>query len=262
VLILATATLGQQPPGPDFYAAATAASRELSNQVQYLEQAIIAVPRPDSPPGGDGLFQQTEDILSNLQVLRQQLNSKAGREALVLTLAPIDRKLNTLSSDIGPMERWNPGLRMTARRVRYAQHDLHFAILGGDGAPETRAQVALRQTLVLQDRTADCLGIVRYVFAEQDVLPAWNKGFADFRGALNELQKLDQTKVSGDDVKQQLLKADQSWARLVDRFNKVGTDSSLLLRSNFAQVDRLLDRLSTLYGVPDRRAPLKDPLAY
>jgi hypothetical protein len=262
VLILAAATLGQQPPGPDYYAAAIEASRALSNQVQYLEQAIIAVPRPVSPPGGDGLFQQTEDILSNLQVLRQQLGSKAGRETLALGLGPIDRKLNELASEIQGMERWNPGLRMVARRVRYAQQDLHFAILGSDGRPETQAQVALRQTLVLQDRTEDCLGIVRYVFTEQDVLPAWNKGFADFRGALNELQKREQTKASRDDIKQQLLTADQYWARLVDRFNKVGTDSSLLLRSNFAQVDRLLDRLSTLYGVPDRRAPLKDPFAY
>jgi hypothetical protein len=256
------ATLGQQPPGPDYYAAAMATSRELSNQVQYLQQAIIAVPRPASPPGGDGLFQQTEDVLSNLQVLRQKLRDNAGREPLALSYAPIDQTLNALANEIQGMERWNPALRMVARRVRYAQQDLHFAILGGNGAPETKAQVALRQTLVLQDRTEDCLGVVRYVFAEQDVLPAWNRGFADFRGSLNEVQKLEQTKASTGDIKQQLVKADQSWARLVDQFNKVGTDSNLLLRSNFAQVDRLLDRLSTLYGVPDRRAPLKDPFGY
>lgn len=262
VLILAAAVLGQQPAGPDYYAAVTAASRELSNQVHYLEQAIIAVPRPVSPPGGDGLFQQSEDILSNLQVLRQRVRDQAGREQIALSFSAIDRKLNELAGEIGGMERWNPGLRMVARRVRYAQQDLHFAVLGNDGAPETQAQVALRQTLVLQDRTEDCLGIVRYVFTEQDVLPAWNKGFADFRGALNELQTLEQNKGSRDDIKQQLVKTDQRWAQLVDRFNKVGTDSSLLLRSNFAQVDRRLDRLSTLYGVPDRRAPLKDPFAY
>jgi hypothetical protein len=262
LLVLAAATLGQQPPGSDYYAAAMDASRQLSNQVQYLQEAIIAVPRPASPPGGDGLFQQTEDILSNLQVLRAQLRNNAGKEPLALSLAPIDRKLNGLASEIQGMERWNPGLRMVARRVRYAQQDLHFAILGTDGAPQTQADVALRQTLVLQDRTHDCLGVVRYVFAEQEVLPAWNKGFANFRGALSDLQNLEQTKASRDDIKKQLLTADQSWARLVDRFNKVGTDSSLLLRSNFAQVDRLLDRLSTLYGVPDRRAALKDPFAH
>jgi hypothetical protein len=261
ILLLAAAALGQQPPGPDYYAAATAAARELSNQVQYLEQTIIAVPRPVSPPGGDGLFQQTEDILSNLQVLRQRLNDKAGREPLALGFYGVDGKINGLFNEIQGMERWNPGLRMTARRVRYAQQDLHFAILGNDGAPATQAQVALRQTLVLLDRTDDCLGVVRYVFTEQDSLPGWNAGFADFRGALTQLQKLQQTKASRDDVKQQLLQADQRWAKLVNRFNQLGTDSNLLLRSNFAQVDRLLDRLSQLYGVPDRRAPLKDPFA-
>jgi hypothetical protein len=260
-ILLLTIAVGQPPPGPDYYASATAAARELSNQFQYLQQAIIAVPRPAGPPGGDGLFQQTEGVLSDLQVLRQQLNDKANREQLALNFAKVDAKINTVFDEIQGMERWNPGLRMTARRVRYAQHDLHFALLGGDQAAATQAQTAYRQTLVLQDRTEDCLGIVRYVFAERDTLSGWNAAFADFRGALNQFQKLQKTKASRDDVKQQLLQTDRSWAKLVDRFNQLGTDTNLLLRSNFAQVDRLLDRLSTMYGVPDRRAPLKDPFA-
>ncbi len=260
VLLLA-ASLGQAPPSPDYYAAATAASRELSNQFQYLQQAIIAVPRPASPPGGDGLFQQTEDVLSNLQVLRQQLNNSAARAQLYLSFDAVDAKINAVFNEIQGMERWNPGLRMVARRVRYAQSNLHFAVFNGDGAPTTQAQRAYRQTLTLQDRTEDCLGIVRYVFAEQDSLPGWNAGFADFRGALTEFQKLQKSKAPADALKQQLAKADASWAKLVDRFNKLPASSNLLLSSNFALVDGLLDRLSKLYGVPDRRAPLKDPLS-
>jgi hypothetical protein len=260
VLLLA-ASLGQAPPSPDYYAAATAASRELSNQFQYLQQAIIAVPRPASPPGSDSLFQQTEDVLSNLQVLRQQLSSSAPREQLVLSFDGLDGKINTVFSEIQGMERWNPGLRMVARRVRYAQSNLHFAISSGDGAPMTQAQRAYRQTLTLQDRTEDCLGVVRYVFAEQDPLPAWNAGFADFRGALDAFQKMQKNKASADALKQQLAKVDASWAKLVNRFNQLPTAPNLLLSSNFAQVDGLLDRLSKLYGVPDRRAPLKDPFS-
>jgi len=263
ILFVAAASLGQKPPGPDYYAAAMAASRELSMQVHYLEQAIVAVPRPDtaSAPGGDGLFRQTEGILSDLQVLREQLRDKLAREKLSKSFADVDRKLNTLEEDIQGMERWNPGLRMTARRVRYAQQDLMFAMVGDNSSPATQADLAYRQTLVLKDRVDDCLGLVRYVFAEHASLPAWNKAFADFRGALDALQKMEQTKAPPEDIKLQVLKTDRSWATLVDRFNGLGTDTSLLLRSRFAQVDRLLDRLSTLYGVPDRRAPLKDPFA-
>lgn len=261
VLLAAAATVGQKPPGPNYYAAAIEATRELSSQVHYLEQAIIAVPRPVSPPGGDGLFQQTEEILSDLQVLRQQLRDKFGREKLTLGFAAVDRKLNMLESELAGMERWNPGLRMTARRVRYAQQDLLFAITGNGAPPAAQADLAYRQTLALRDRVDDCLGLVRYVFAEQPGLPEWNAAFADFRGALSELQKLEQTKAPRDDIKVQLLKTDRSWAKLVDRFNALPTPPSLLLRSSFAQIDRLLDRLSTLYNVPDRRAPLRDPFA-
>jgi hypothetical protein len=262
VFWVAAAVLGQPaPPGPDYYAAANAAARELSNQFQYLQQAIIAVPRPPEPPGGDGLFEQTEGVLMNLQVLRRQINAKAPLEKLYLSFDSVDGKINGIFSEIQGMERWNPGLRMVARRVRYAQHDLHFAIFSDSGAPMTQAQRAYRQTLVLKDRTDDCLGVVRWAFAEQDTLPAWNGGFADFRAALAELQRLQKTKASRDDVKQQMAKADQSWAKLVTRFNQLPASPSLLLASNFAQVDGLLARLSKMYGVTDRRPPLNDPLA-
>ena len=66
-LLCAGAAVGQGPTGQDdYFAAATAAARELSRQFEYLQQAIIAVPRPPSPPGGDGLFEQTDTIQMNL----------------------------------------------------------------------------------------------------------------------------------------------------------------------------------------------------
>jgi hypothetical protein len=261
LLLVTWAAMCQQAPAPDYYAAATAGARNLSNQVQYLAQAIVTAPPAPIPPNGVGLFEQVQDVLGNLQLLQIQLNNKGDREQVVLNFLPIDGMLNGLAGELKGMERWNPALRMTVRRVRYAQQDLYFAILGTDGAPATQAQVALRQTLALQDRADDCLGHVRSFFLELPSLPAWNAEFADFRGGLNEMLKLENSKASRDDIKRQVLKTDQSWAKLVDRFNKLGTNSNLMLRSNFAQVDRLLDRLSTLYGVPDRRALLQDPFA-
>jgi hypothetical protein len=261
-LVVAAAAVGQPPPGPDYYAAATAAARELSNQFQYLQQAIIAVPRPDTTPvGGDGLFQQTEDVLSNLQVLRQQLREKAPREKLYLSFDSLDAKINGIFGEIEGMERWNPGLRMVARRVRYAQHELHFVLFSDNSAPASQVQRAYRQTLLLQDRAQDTLGIVRHLFAEKDTLPGWNADFADFRAALAAVAKLQKAKAARDEIKQQIAKADASWAKLVNRFNQLPAAPNLLLGSSFAQIDGVLDRLSKLYGVTDRRAPLKDPLA-
>jgi hypothetical protein len=44
-------------------------------------------------------------------------------------------------------------------------------------------------------------------------------------------------------------------------FNALPTANNLLLGSNFAQVDQILDRLSRIFDVKDRRAALKDPFA-
>jgi hypothetical protein len=261
-LLFAGASLGQGPAGQDdYFAASTAAARELSRQVMYLQQAIIAVPRPPTPPGGDGLYEQTETINVNLIGLRQQLNSKAGREQLILSFDTIDGKLNQLLGEIQGMETWNPGLRMVVRRVRYAQHDVHFAIFAGDGAPATQAQVAYRQTLVAQSRTEDLLGVVRYVFAEQDALNTWNAEFANLKSALAEFQRMQNGKAPRAEVKQALAQADKAWAKLVTRFNGLPTANNLLLGSNFAKVDQVLDRLSRMFDVKDRRAALKDPFA-
>ena len=45
-----------------------------------------------------------------------------------------------------------------------------------------------------------------------------------------------------------------AWVREIVLDRKAG-------RISEGDADRLLDRLSQLYGVPDRRAPLKDPFA-
>ena len=262
LLILTGAALGQGPAGQDdYFAAASAAARELARQCENLQQAIIAVPRPPSPPGGDGLFEQTETIHVNLIALRQQLNRKAAREQLIQSFDAVDGKLTQLLGDIQGMETWNPGLRMVVRRVLYAQHDLHFALFAGDGAPATQAQVAYRQTLVAQSRTEDLLRAVRYVFAEQDVLTTWNAEFANLKSALAEFQRLQKSKAPRADVKLALAQADKAWANLVTRFNGLPTANNLLLASQFAQVDLVLDRLSRMFDVKDRRAPLKDPFS-
>jgi hypothetical protein len=257
--LLAAGTLGQGPG--DDYAAATAAARELSRQVEYLQHAIVAVPRPPTPPGGDGLFEQTESVHMALIQLREQLNSKAPRERIVLSFEAVDTKLNGVFSEIRGMETWNPGLKMVARRVKYAQHDLHFAIFAGAGAPESRAQAAYRQTLVLDSRVEDLLGVVRYTFDEQDVLPAWNAGFAELKRALAEFQRMQKSKATPDELRQQLARADKSWEQLVAKFNQLPAATNLLLGSNFARVDQAFARLSSLFGVKDRRAALKDPFA-
>jgi hypothetical protein len=262
LLLLAALSLGQGPAGQqDFYATTQASARELARQLQYLEEAVVAVPRPAAPPGGDGLFQQVESVQAGLILFRQQMQQKLPREQLIITYDAMDAKLNQLLGDIQAMEKWDAALRMVVRRVKFAQSDLHFAVFGADTPGARQADLAYRQTLVLVDRIGDLEGVVRYVFNEKDSLPAWNADFAALRGAVAEFQKLQKAKASRDEVQKQLAQADKAWEKLVARFNALPAATNLLLGSNFSLVDQSLDRLSRALGVKNRRAPLRDPFA-
>jgi hypothetical protein len=251
--------LGQAPPGDDYYAAATAAGRELSRQVEYLQRSFANIPGPDE---GRGLYQQTELILVDVTYLRQQIKRKVGREDLYLALDKVDGKINSLLDDLQGFAKWVPAVRMAVQGVQAAQHDMHFALSAGDGAPARQSSAAYRQTLVLKAKAQNLEGLVRYVFYEQDSLPGWTAGFKDLRGAINALQDLQNKKASRDDLKQQMLQVDKAWDKLVTKMKALPEDQNLLLVSDFARVDAIFDRLSRLFAIQNRRAPLKDPLPY
>ena len=168
----------------------------------------------------------------------------------------MDGKLQSMLSDISALEKWSPALRMTAQRLLAANHDLQFAMSSGDGTPARQSQVAYRQTLVLLSRTEDLEGLVRYLFFEMDSLTAWNADLKELRSAIAELQRV-QKKGSRDDIKQQLMKTDQAWEKLVTRFKGLREGQYLILRLDFGKVDQVFDRLARMYGIQNRRPPLK-----
>jgi hypothetical protein len=244
--------------GPDYWATTTAAARELSRQLGYLQQSFATIP---GPPQGRGLYQQAEGIQIDLIGLQQKLRQKASREALYLAFGQVDAKLNQLLGDLQGITKWDAAVRMAARQVSAAQHDLQFALSAGDGAPARQSDVAYRQTLLLLSRTEDLEALVRYMFAEQGTLKGWNADFAGLRRAIGALQRAQQDKAPRDAVKKRLLQTDQAWEKLVTRYRALPPDRYPFISHAVAQVDQVLGRLARLLGVPDRRAPLPDNLA-
>jgi hypothetical protein len=146
-------------------------------------------------------------------------------------------------------------LRMVAKQVIAANHDVQFALFGGDSG--RKSDVAYRQTLLLLNRLETLEALASFVFEGQDALAQWNADFKTLRGQIAELQKLQKAKASADDLKAQFQKTDQAWETIVGRFKGLTDDLRLLLRLRVGQVDQVFGRLAPLFGVTDRRPPLK-----
>jgi hypothetical protein len=206
---------------------------------------------------GRGLYQQSDRIGYDLIYFQQQVQQKAAREMLYIAYDKVEQGLQTMLGDIKGLEKWDPALRMVAQQLIAANHDLQFAVSGGDGSPARKSQVAYRQTLLLLSRLDTLEALARFVFEDQNALAQWNADFKALRGQLAELQKLQQSKASPEDLKAQFQKTDQAWETIVGRFKGLTEDLRLMLRLRVGQVDQVFARLAPLFGVTDRRPPLK-----
>jgi hypothetical protein len=245
--------------GDDYKAAVTAAARELSRQLVFLQQAIANIPGPTE---GRGIYQQGDQVQYNLIFFQQQIKRAGSREELVLNFDRLDQKLQQLLGEIKGFEKWDVAVRYVVRKVQAAENDLHFAVFSGD--EKRTAQVAYRQILVLQDKTANLDGMFRYRFEGLESLKAWNEQMKSLHLALGELQKLQKNKKTTDSkvLKNQFQATDQAWEKLLAMIKDLPKGQDILLRSDAAQVDRVYFRLARIYGVKLARSPMADPLAF
>jgi len=250
ILVGMTLATGQASAGDaDYFASVTAASRELSRQLDFLQRSFATIP---GPPEGRGLYQQSDKILLDLGYFRLRLKDKAGRDELYLAFENFDGKITTLLSDLQGFEPRVPAVRLGARRVKSAQHDLQFALSVGDDAPARQTQVTYRQTLVMLTRVEDLDSMVRYVFTEQDTINRWVAALKEMRGAVNDLQTLQQKKAARADVKAQVEQMELVWGKLVTMFKELPENQYFLLQADGVQVDGVLDRFDKAFDLKGR----------
>src|SRR5262249_54461020 len=155
--------------------------------------------------------------------------------------------------------KWDSGLALAARRLRTADHDLHFAVSAGDKGSARISQVVYRQTLALLDRIENLYRTARWVYAEQPPLDAWTADLKDLKREVQAFQQLQQKKAPVGDLRKQLLQAGKVLDRIVGRFQDAG-DNQSLLQTAVSRTDRGYARLAGLFGIKGRRAPLTDKL--
>jgi hypothetical protein len=251
VVILSTAFVAQD----NYYGAVSVAGRDLQNQLDFLRRSFATIP---GPPMGRGLYKETNRIFIDLITFRQLVDQKEPREDLYLAFTKVDMGLNQLLNDVQAFEKWDPAIRMAARRAQSALHETHFALATGDVSPARRSEDEARQAQMLKNRELDLEDMVGIVFLfDTAALKDWNGEFAPLRKNIAELQRLQKNKASREDVKQQLVRTDQSWEKLVTRFKGLSADQILQLREDFGRVDQVISRLCSSYGIKNRRAPLQ-----
>jgi hypothetical protein len=242
----------------DYYLSATAAARELSRQLDYLQRAIATIPGPNE---GRGFYDQLNGIYLDMVFFQQQLKRKVPREMLVIAFDRMDGKLHNLLDNLRNFEKWTPALQTVDARVRAADHDLHFALLGG-GSSGDQSAVLQRQTLVLLARMENLENMVRYVYAGRPPLDPWLADLAGARQAIKKFQELQASKTETALLTEQFSVADRAWQKVVDRVNAMPANQDLIIRSDAAQADQTFARLAQALGIDNRRAPLSDPLAF
>ncbi len=248
---------GQGPArGPDYWDSVTAATRELRSALDFFQQVFLT---DSGPTQGRGLFAQSEQILGALIYFRQQLGRKVSRDDLYLAFDKVDRQVKGMLGEIKDLEKWDSGLRLAARRVQTANHDLQFALSAGDNAPARVSQVVYRQTLALLARTETLDRTAKWVFFERPPLKVWTADVADLRRAVVAFQNLQEKKAPVDDLRKQLEQVGKVCDRVVGRYKDSAQDQ-FLLQSAVAGVDRGFARLAGLFGIKGRRAPLSDNL--
>jgi hypothetical protein len=251
LVMLSTAFMGQDA----YYGAVNSASGDLQTQLDFLRRSFATIP---GPPEGRGFNKLSNKIFIDLITFRQLVQTKAPREDLYLAFTKVDMGMNAILDNAKDFEKWDPAIRMAARRAQSALHDTNFALSTGDASPSRRNENDARQAQVLQNREQELENMVGIVFLfDADALKGWTSEFAAFKKNIAELQRLQKNKASRDDVKKHLVKTDQSWETLVTRFKGLSAENAVQLREDFGQVDQVISRLSVSYGVQNRRAALQ-----
>ena len=240
--------------GGDTFAPAASAAREVARQLEYMQGQFAFIP---GPLINRGLNQQAEQIQIALYQFRQAINNKAGKEPITLAFLKLDDQVQQLLGDLQGAAKTDVPLGYVWRRLRIAEHDLHFAVLGPGGDEAQQAKVLYRQTLALADRTEQLQSAVRYQFLDQPVLESWTTALKDLRDKITTLQQGQEKNVGRADLKQQLTQVDQAWTKLIERFNAIPALTYVMMQTQAVQVDAVVGRIDRLLGVENPRPKLQ-----
>jgi hypothetical protein len=215
--------------GDATFAPAASAAREVARQLEFMQGQFAFIP---GSLINRGLDQQAEQIQIALYQFRQAVNNNAGKEPITLAFLKLDNRVQNLLGDLQGAAKTDVPLGYVWRRLRIAEHDLHFAVLGPGGDDAQQAKVLYRQTLALADRTEQLQASVRYQFLGDPALETWMTAFKDLRDKIASLQKGEENSEPRADLKKQLTQVDQAWTKQIERLNALPAMTYVMMQTN------------------------------
>jgi hypothetical protein len=257
-VLVGTAAAQAQPGaaaggGQGYRAAIAVAVQDLSRQIGHLQDTLINEP---SARQGRGLYTQAEKASLSLAYLKKQLGAGASRADLAQAYNDVDSRLQALLGDIGGLGTQEKALHQAAARVRAADHELHFAVFGGDNSDARQSQVLLRQTLALQGAADDLKRTAQYLLAGQDSWPGLQKDFANLRQATDAFRQSLEGKADAKAQRGQFARVQKAWAGLAVDCQLLSTTNGILLQNYATRLDSIYGRLFGLMGFKGYRPSL------
>lgn len=229
------------------YTAMLAASREVSNQVNYLQELYTT---NSQFLRVEGLVEETIDFQTTLSAFRQSVSERVPAEQIAIKFSAVDRDLNTLLGVVQGLQSEIPSVNLICSRLRVAEHNLHFAVFAGDDTPNRNMELLLRQTLAQNAVVQRLNTTAGWLFSDQETVAAWQNDLTAVQQALADMQEVEQTSgATPAQIKAKFGEVQNAWDKVTQKYQFTKPEYQSVLHYNMALADQGFSRLAPLAGV-------------
>ncbi len=238
------------------YADMLAATREVSNQINYLQDLYSTNSQFLSV---NGLVEETIDFQKTLNAFRQIVSERAPAEQIAIQFAALDSDLNTLLDIVQGLQSEIPSVNLVCSRLRVAEHNLHFAVFAGDETPNRNMERLLRQTMAQNALIQRLNTTAGWLFSNPKTMEAWQTDLTAVQQALADMQKVEQTSgATPAQIKAMFNAVENAWDQVTQKYEVTKPEYRSVLGHTMASADQGFSRLAPLAGVNNRQPKVTD----
>lgn len=220
--------------------------RELSDELNRLQEDII-----EDMEGKErfSLYGRVDRLEGNLDSLRRKLASQSGRVEIYKAFDKIDTEIHALMQ-VGRDANFR-SIRQSAKRVYFADLELHYVLSLGDTSPGRRLDVLQRQAKAFAQTTDQIQSTI--VLALKAKVPA---GVDKLAQHAKKFEKMVSKLTVIDPAKREFAALNRQWILLTKELAKLPPRQNRYLLRTAVRLDTLHKRLFELLKMPGERQVL------
>jgi hypothetical protein len=228
-------------------------------QAAYALQDSLIFDDP-TPKQTRGLYPQVSGILIDATALANQVRNNGPKDDLLFEYEAIENRVGKLVGLIdGLGDVYLPSKR-SAKRLRAAFDDLHYALLGGRPPPQNKLLPAVqKQTSQLADATQTLVMVAQIVVGDRAADKALKATLDPLANATAEFTKTVGNKPSVAELKRSFGAVNTAWEKFAAALKAVPAGELAHFQYSAARVDDLQDRIFGMLGMPGKRARVPAP---